>query len=303
MAVADFTDRSLTELLSLAGPPAFVMGAGRGIGRAIAVRMAGAGAELVLAGLDAGELRTVATEISSRHERKAWTVATDPAQPAAAAACVSDAIRPAGRLDILVNSAGIFPAQGALDIADENGDRVLAVNLRAAFVAAREFARHLEGRKAPGAIVNIASVSAIKSAGNAAHYVASKHGMAGLTKSMAEEFGKSGIRVVALAPTLIETPGIEALVGTSPEVPPRCAPMARHCRSAARACPTMSRGSLSSLPAISPASSAASRSPSMAATRRVSAGQFPARRAGFPIAVARRRQPAYRCRRRRKSAG
>jgi NAD(P)-dependent dehydrogenase (short-subunit alcohol dehydrogenase family) len=70
--------------------------------------------------------------------------------------------------------------------------RVLSVNLRAAFVASREFARHLKTRRAPGVIVNIASVSAIRSAGSAAHYVASKHGMAGLTKSLAEKFGKSG---------------------------------------------------------------------------------------------------------------
>ena len=218
MAVPDFSDRPLAQLQSLSGRIALVTGAGRGIGRAIALRMAEAGADVVLAGLDEAELRIVAAEISSRHKRKSWVVATDLVRPDAAGASIADTIRQAGRLDILVNNAGIFPAQGALDIQDADWDRVLSVNLRAAFIAGREFARHLEGRKAPGVIVNIASVSAIKSAGNAAHYVASKHGMAGLTKSMAEEFGQSGIRVVALAPTLIETPGIVELVGTSPEV-------------------------------------------------------------------------------------
>jgi NAD(P)-dependent dehydrogenase (short-subunit alcohol dehydrogenase family) len=218
MPVPDFTDRPLAALQSLSGRIALVTGAGRGIGRAIATRMAEAGADIVLAGLEEGELRSVAADIGARFSRYAWTVPVDLAKPEAAGACIAEAIRQAGRLDILVNNAGIFPAQGALDIADDDWDRVLAVNLRAAFVAAREFARHLAARKSPGAIVNIASVSAIKSAGNAAHYVASKHGMAGLTKSMAEEFGKSGIRVIALAPTLIETPGIEALIGTSPEI-------------------------------------------------------------------------------------
>lgn len=218
MPVPDFSDRALGDLVSLAGRVALVTGAGRGIGRAIAMRMAEAGADVVLSGLEADELRATATEISARHKRKTWTVRADLAAPAAAGHCVADAIRQAGRLDILVNNAGIFPAQAALDISDNDWDRVLSVNLRAAFVTGREFARHLEARKAPGVIVNIASVSAIKSAGNAAHYVASKHGMAGLTKSMAEEFGKSGIRVVALAPTVIETPGVEALMGTSPEV-------------------------------------------------------------------------------------
>lgn len=218
MPVPDFSDRPLAILQSLAGRVALVTGAGRGIGRAIAMRMAEAGADVVLAGLDADELRAAATEISSRHKRSSWIVATNLAEPRAAGACMADAIKQAGRIDILVNNAGIFPAQGALDIADADWDRVLSVNLRAAFIAGREFARHLAGRKAPGVIVNIASVSAVKSAGNAAHYVASKHGMAGLTKSMAEEFGKSGIRVVALAPTLIETPGIVELMGASPEV-------------------------------------------------------------------------------------
>ena len=218
MSVPDFSDRALGDLLSLAGRVALVTGAGRGIGRAIAMRMAEAGADVVLAGLEADELRAAATEIAARHKRRTWTVRADLSAPAAAGHCVADAIKQAGRLDILVNNAGIFPAQGALEIADQDWDRVLTVNLRAAFVAGREFARHLETRKAPGVIVNIASVSAIKSAGNAAHYVASKHGMAGLTKSTAEEFGKSGIRVVALAPTLIETPGIVELMGTSPAV-------------------------------------------------------------------------------------
>jgi len=218
MPVPDFSDRSLGDLMSLAGRVALVTGAGRGIGRAMATRMAEAGADVVLAGLDATELREVAAEIASDRKRTVSVVATDLAQPSAAGACIAEAIRQAGRLDILVNNAGIFPAQGALDIADSDWDRVMAVNLRAAFVMGREFARHLATRNAPGVIVNIASVSAIKSAGNAAHYVASKHGMAGLTKSMAEEFGKAGIRVVALAPTLIETPGIVELMGTSPEV-------------------------------------------------------------------------------------
>jgi NAD(P)-dependent dehydrogenase (short-subunit alcohol dehydrogenase family) len=218
MPVPDFSDRPLADLLSLAGRVALVTGAGRGIGRAIALRMAEAGADVVLAGLEESELRAVAADVSAQHKRTAWIVATDLARPEAAGTCIAMATRQAGRLDILVNNAGIFPAQRTLDIADEDWDRVLSVNLRAAFIMGREFARHLEARSAPGVIVNVASVSAIKSAGNAAHYVASKHGMAGLTKSMAEEFGKPGIRVVALAPTLIETPGIVELMGTSPEV-------------------------------------------------------------------------------------
>jgi NAD(P)-dependent dehydrogenase (short-subunit alcohol dehydrogenase family) len=106
-----------------------------------------------------------------------------------------------------VNNAGIYPVVQALDTTDEQWDAVHDINLRGAFVGAREAGREMVRARRGGVIINVISIAAFKAAG-LMHYVASKHGLNGLTKSLAVELGPHGIRVLSVAPGMIQTPGM-----------------------------------------------------------------------------------------------
>jgi NAD(P)-dependent dehydrogenase (short-subunit alcohol dehydrogenase family) len=110
-----------------------------------------------------------------------------------------------------VNNAGIYPGVTVLKMTDENWDAVLNVNLRGAFIGSREAARHMVETGTKGVIINMASIAAFVAGGmGIAHYAASKHGLNGLTKSFARELGPHGIRVLAIAPAMVNTPGMDA---------------------------------------------------------------------------------------------
>lgn len=130
---------------------------------------------------------------------------------AASVARLADlAVSAFGRLDVWVNNAGIYPTRPALEMADEEWDRVLDVDLRGVFLGAREAGRRMVELGSGGVIVNIASTASYLVGGvGVAHYVAAKHGVLGLTKSLAVELGPHGIRVLAVAPCVTATPGIE----------------------------------------------------------------------------------------------
>jgi NAD(P)-dependent dehydrogenase (short-subunit alcohol dehydrogenase family) len=209
MAVPDVSDRSLEELVSLEGRVAVVTGGAVGIGLAVAQRLAEAGAAVVV-----GDLRSTDEAVAAvRSAADVEVVGThlDVADTASIVACADLASERLGRLDVWVNNAGIYPTRPLLELTDDDWDAVLDVNLRGAFVGAREAARRMVTAGNGGVIVNIASTAAYQAAGpGVAHYVSSKHGMLGLTKSLAVELGPLGIRALGVAPTLIETPGIEA---------------------------------------------------------------------------------------------
>ena len=115
-----------------------------------------------------------------------------------------------GRLDVWVNNAGVYPTHEALDMEPEDWDRVLDIDLRGVFLGARVAARRMVELGSGGVIVNVASTAAYRVAGRGiAHYAAAKHGVLGLTKSLAVELGPNGIRVLAVAPCVTATPGIE----------------------------------------------------------------------------------------------
>jgi NAD(P)-dependent dehydrogenase (short-subunit alcohol dehydrogenase family) len=115
-----------------------------------------------------------------------------------------------GRLDVWVNAAGVYPTSPLLELGDDEWDLVLETNLRGTFVGAREAARAMVARGAGGVIVNVTSTAAHRAeSGGAAHYVASKFGVRGLTRALAVELGPHGIRVLAVAPTVTLTPGLE----------------------------------------------------------------------------------------------
>jgi NAD(P)-dependent dehydrogenase (short-subunit alcohol dehydrogenase family) len=208
--VADLTDVPLGSLVSLAGRTAVVTGGARGIGQAISRRLAEAGARVVVADLDGSAAVQSAKEIAASGATasgRALDVTSSDDVIATADAVVAEH----GGLDIWVNNAGIYPALPVLDMADDDWDRVLDVNLRGAFVCSREAARRMVAAGSGGVIVNITSVSGYRGRRGLAHYSSSKHGLRGLTRSLAVELGPRGIRVLGIAPTMVATPGTEAV--------------------------------------------------------------------------------------------
>jgi len=209
MSVPDVSARRIGELISLAGRGAVVTGGAMGIGYAIARRLAEAGASVVLA--DVADPQEPARVLSVETGGTVIGAHLDVADAAEIVSAAAEAERVLGRLDIWVNNAGIYPSTPVLDMTDDDWDRVLAVNLRGSFIGAREAARRMVDAGRGGVIINIASTAGFKASGpGVAHYVSSKHAVIGLTKSLAVELGPHGIRVLGVAPTLIETPGIEA---------------------------------------------------------------------------------------------
>ncbi|MGE0880871.1 MAG: SDR family NAD(P)-dependent oxidoreductase [Acidimicrobiia bacterium] len=209
MGIADVADLSLTQLISLQGKRAVITGGAVGIGRAIAQRLAEAGASLLIGDLHGAAAS--AAELRSRYGVPVIATELDVADSASIVRCANYSVEALGGIDVWVNNAGVYPSVPAIEMTDADWDHVLDVNLRGTFIGAREAAKAMTAGGHGGVIVNLASTAGYRAAGpGVAHYVASKHAVRGLTKALAVEFGPLGIRVLAIAPTLIETPGIVA---------------------------------------------------------------------------------------------
>ena len=189
------------EPFRLDGKTALVTGAGRGIGRAVALALASAGAELVLVSRTPSQLDEVAGKIAQQGGR-AQSLPLDVTDSAA----VRDAVAGLDRLDILVNNAGLNRPQPFLEVDEETLDRLLTLNVRAAFIAAQAAAR-LMVAQGGGVIINVTSqMGHVGSERDRTVYVMTKHALEGLTKAMAVELAPKGVRVVSIAPTFIDTP-------------------------------------------------------------------------------------------------
>ena len=211
MSMQDLSSKTIEELVSLRGRSAIVTGGAAGLGFAICKRLAEAGADVLIADLD----EQAATEAADRladHEGTIIGAGLDASDSSSIKALADRAVNEFGAIDIWVNNAGMYPNTPLLEITDEHWDRVVNLNLRGTFIGAREAAKRMVETGTAGVIVNISSTGAFNasSGANSAHYIASKHGVAGLTKSLATELGPHGIRAVAVAPTLSETPGVQA---------------------------------------------------------------------------------------------
>jgi NAD(P)-dependent dehydrogenase (short-subunit alcohol dehydrogenase family) len=182
-----------------------VTGGGSGIGQQVCYAAAEEGALVAVADLDLERAEATAAEIR-RRKGEAHAFQIDVAAPGSVTDCVAAAETTLGRLDILVNSAGVREIVSVLDLSFEEWNRVLTINLTGTFLVSQAFAKRLVATEKSGQIVNLASTLGLMAAPNRAAYTASKHGVVGLTKQMALELGAKGIRVNAVAPGVVRTP-------------------------------------------------------------------------------------------------
>lgn len=204
---------------SLAGKQALITGASRGIGRAVAIQLAAHGADVFCTSTKPGGCADTLAAIAAlpAGSGKAQALAADVAAPAAADELAAAVLGQAGRLDLLINNAGITRDGLFLRMSAEDFDAVLATNLRGTFLVCKAFARAMAKARG-GRIVNIGSVVGLTGNAGQANYAASKAGLVGLSKSLAQELAGRGITVNVVAPGFIETDmtaGLPADVRTS----------------------------------------------------------------------------------------
>ena len=190
----------MTEF-DLTGKVALVTGVSRGLGQAMAVALARAGADIIGVGLRGlGETRGLIEETG----RRAYEIRADFSRSGAAAQVAQEAQAAFGRVDILVNNAGIIKLAAAEEHTMEDFDAVMEVNLRWVFLLTRDLAQGMIAQGG-GKIVNVCSIQSLCGGGGDAAYVASKHALHGLTRAWANEWGKYNIQVNAIAPGYMVT--------------------------------------------------------------------------------------------------
>jgi 3-oxoacyl-[acyl-carrier protein] reductase len=182
---------------------AVVTGAGRGIGRAIALKFAAEGADVVCVSRTQENSEKVAAEVRALG-RKAWAVALDVSDAAAVNTTAEQILKDAGKVDILVNNAGVTRDGLLMRMSETDWDTVLDTNLKGAFNVTKAFTRSFLKQRS-GRIINVASVIGLIGNAGQCNYAASKAGLIGFTKSCARELASRGVTVNALAPGFIET--------------------------------------------------------------------------------------------------
>jgi glucose 1-dehydrogenase len=202
------------------GQVAIVTGASGGMGRAVALAFAAAGASVVAADLTEDAGRETVEQIGQAGGRAVF-VPTDVSDAAAVEALVARATGDFGRLDCAVNAAAIEGERGPLhEVDDEVFDRIIAVNLRSIFLCMKHEILAMLAAGRGGAIVNIASTNSFRPQPHQSAYTASKHGVLGMTRNAAVDYGAEGIRINAICPGAIDTPMLRAAMerrGRQPE--------------------------------------------------------------------------------------
>jgi len=200
--------RAVTSPFDLSGKTAIVTGANTGLGQGIAVALAEAGARVVGVGRSPMDetAKKVAAIGGTFHAIKADLSSTAPLQ-----GIVDETVALAGQADILVNNAGIIRRADPLDFTEQDWDDVMNVNLKSLFFLSQAFARHVVARGGGGKIVNVASVLSFQGGIRIPPYTASKHGVAGITRLLANEWAAKGINVNAIAPGYCTTNNTRAI--------------------------------------------------------------------------------------------
>jgi NAD(P)-dependent dehydrogenase (short-subunit alcohol dehydrogenase family) len=192
-----------TGLFDLTGRVALVTGAGRGLGRSMAIALAAAGADIAGSARSEPELQSLKAEVESMGRRGA-VVTADATDEASVEAAIDATIRELGRIDILVNNAGVNVRKPIVELEASEFDWVIATNLRGYFLFARAAGRHMLQRGS-GKVINVSSIMGSVALAGQTAYASSKGGIEQMTKVMALEWATSGIQVNSLAPTYFET--------------------------------------------------------------------------------------------------
>ena len=189
--------------MDLSNKVAIVTGAGRGIGRAVALKLAGAGAAVVVSDILEEEAKAVAKEIKSAGGQSLVCLA-DVSSSADVTGMVEETLAAFGRIDILVNNAGIARDQLLLRMSEEDWDKVIAVDLKSVFLCTKAVLRHMLKARW-GRVISLASIAGLIGNPGQANYSSAKAGIIGFTRTVAREVGSHGVTVNAVAPGFIET--------------------------------------------------------------------------------------------------
>jgi len=200
---------ALASRFSIEGAHALVTGAGRGLGQAIAIALADAGADVACVSSKPGGAAGTAEQVRSLG-RNAWELVADLSVRENALSLADEAMREMGSVDILVNNAGTIRREPAASYSEANWDTVIRTNLDSVFFLSQAVGRHMLERK-KGKIVNVASLLSFSGGITVPAYTASKHAVAGLTKALANEWASSGVQVNAVAPGYFVTDNTEVL--------------------------------------------------------------------------------------------
>ncbi|WP_070971034.1 2-dehydro-3-deoxy-D-gluconate 5-dehydrogenase KduD [Vibrio sonorensis] len=196
------------QLFNLHGKVAMVTGCNTGLGQAMAVALAEAGCDIV--GVNHSNAGDTPEKVASLG-RQFYGFTADLSQQTELSDIVEQAVSAAGRLDILVNNAGIIRRTNAIDFTEQDWDDVMNVNLKSVFFLSQLVAREFEKQKSGGKIINIASMLSFQGGIQVPSYTASKSGVMGLTRLLANEWAGKGINVNAIAPGYMQTNNTQAL--------------------------------------------------------------------------------------------
>jgi NAD(P)-dependent dehydrogenase (short-subunit alcohol dehydrogenase family) len=198
-------DAQLRKLFNLSGHRALVTGASSGLGRHFATTLAKAGASVAVAARRADKLAEVAQEIEAAGCRPTVSVSMNVTDRASVQNALDRLIGEFGVPDIVVNNAGVSDTKRALSYDDDDWDRIVNTNLKGAWIVAQESARRMVAAQIGGSIINVTSILASRTAGGVSLYSTSKAGLMHLTRSLALEVARHGIRVNSLAPGYVAT--------------------------------------------------------------------------------------------------